>query len=90
MQILTLNPNLSRYWNKLAQIYLKENPEKAYLCLLLSKHYCVGQDQKYLDEKILEISNLNPGLDLSTIDLKTPGYEDGEKKASEFTDLGNL
>lgn len=90
MQILTLNPNLSRYWNKLAQIYLKENPEKSYLCLLLSKHYSVGQDQKYLEEKISEISILNPELDLSKIYLKTPGYEDGEKKVHEFTDLGNL
>ena len=90
MQILNLNPNLSRYWSKLSQTYLEENPEKSYLCLLLSKHYSVGQDQKLLEDKLSELSNLNPGLNLTKINLKNPGYEDGEKLTKEFNDLGNL
>lgn len=87
MRMLSLHPNVPRYWLKLSTSYETENLARAHLCLRLAHQYSTPHSSGLVDRRLTEFLEKNPSFKIEA--ALVTRTEDLEEPCEEFKDLGS-
>ncbi len=89
MRVLSLHPNLPRYWLKLSSCYTPDRPSAVYSCLCLAQQHSTAQTAVIVDRNVQEFLEKHPAFQSkkSLVKESETALVDDEP-SEEFTDLG--